>query len=120
MPWQRWLRGGSAAPKLAGVNDNEPSLRTGPARWVRIDHYLVSLALARRSRQRRLRPRSEPEAPRALLSTLPFVALLLGLAVVAFAVIVAAWPGRERQRPPAPQERELGRAPPGWLDRSGV
>ena len=122
MPSNQRLRSAAAAPRLARVNDNEPTARRQAGnRWERIDHYLVSLSRSRRlQRQRRPKPRSEPENPRALLSTVPFVALILGLAVVAFAVIVAAWPGRERKRAPVqPQERELGRAPPGWIDRSG-
>ena len=103
------------------MNDNEPAARRQSAnRWERIDNYLVGLARTRRSqRQRRLKPRSEPEAPRALLSTVPFVTLIIALGVMAFAIIVSAWPGRERQRAtPQPQERELGRAPPGWIDRA--
>ena len=55
---------------------------------------------------------------RALLSTLPFLALIVGLGVVAVAVMFAAWPGRQQA---APQRQSAatsggGVAAPGWFD----
>jgi hypothetical protein len=90
-----------------------------PARaWTGIDDYLG--ALARRRTARRARdpgPRTTPEAPRFVLSTLPFLVLFGALAVIAAGLFVAAWPGSN----PAPAQpradaQELGTAAKGWLD----
>jgi len=54
-----------------------------------------------------------------MLSTLPFVALLAGLALLALAIALVAMP--RSGHPPTerePPQRELGTAPPGWLERS--
>ena len=87
--------------------------------WTRIDDYLDLARLWRRSgerRRRRLKPRTEPSAPRLLsLGMLPFLLLFAAMAVLAFLIIVAAIPGkRYPERPPAPPE--AGTAPPGWID----
>lgn len=85
--------------------------------WTRVDDYLVALARRRTERRRREpKPRTQPENPRAGLSTLPFLALILALAVLASAIVVTAWPGRERPPPkPRPASAEPGTAPPGWF-----
>jgi hypothetical protein len=88
--------------------------------WVRIEDYFVSLARrrsARRSRAPQLR--TEPEAPRFLLSTLPFLTLIGGLAVLTVAIAVTAWP--VRQATPAHSvsaPHELGIAPKGWFQEA--
>ena len=101
---------------------DEDKLAPPPTRaWTRVEDYFASLARRRTERRRREpeTPRTQPEAPRLFLSTLPFLALLAALAVLAVAIAVAAWPGRERpQAQPKPQRREYGTAPPGWLDRA--
>ena len=88
-------------------------------RWVRIDAYLDGLLqrrIARRSH--RMASRSEPEAPRAILSTWPFLALLavLGLLIVAFAV--TAFPPSQPKFEPAKAKKELGTAAPGWFEEA--
>jgi hypothetical protein len=87
--------------------------------WTRIEDYLDLPRLWRRSgdrHRRRLKPRTEPSAPRLLsLGMLPFVLLFAAMAVLAFLIIVAAIPGkRYPERPPQPPE--AGTAPPGWID----
>ena len=85
--------------------------------WTRIDEYVGALVRERRAlrSRRRAEPRSEPEAPRASLSTLPFLALIVALGVLAAAVIVLAWPKSEPPRPHA-AAHEAGKAEPGWFD----
>jgi hypothetical protein len=88
--------------------------------WTRIDDYLVHMrrrdAAARR--RRRLEPRTEPEAPRFILSTLPFLALLAVLGVMTIAMMIAAWPGQERPVKTRPAVHELGTAQKGWLEEA--
>jgi hypothetical protein len=88
--------------------------------WTRLDDYLASLARRRTARRARTPgPRTEPEAPHFLLSTLPFLALIAGLAVMSVAIAIAAWPVRQpvtaADRPPA---RELGTAAKGWFQEA--
>lgn len=87
-------------------------------RWTRIEQYLGAMArrrTARRSRQPG--PRTEPESPRLLLSTLPFAALILVLAIFVVAIAVAAWPpSQPRVAPPSATQQEPGTARPGWFD----
>lgn len=105
--------------------DKDSKLAPPPARpagaWTRPQDYWASLA-RRRTARRRHEPealRTEPDEPRLSLSTLPFLALLIAMAVLAAGIIVAAWPGREKpQAQPEAEERERGTAPPGWLERS--
>ena len=87
--------------------------------WTRLDDYLDLGRLWGRSgerHRRRLKPRTEPSAPRLLsLGMLPFVLLMAAMAVLAFLIILAAVPGkRYPDRPPPPAEK--GTAPPGWID----
>ena len=87
--------------------------------WTQVEDYLDLARLWRRSgerHRRRLKPRTEPSAPRLLsLGMLPFVLLFAAMAVLAFLIIIAAIPGkRYPERPPQPPE--AGTAPPGWID----
>ena len=44
---------------------------------------------------------------------------MIGLAVLAVAIIVLAWPGRPAPQPAQPREPievEIGTAPKGWID----
>jgi hypothetical protein len=88
--------------------------------WTRIDDYLVHMrrrdAAARR--RRKLAPRTEPETPRFMLSTLPFLALLSVLGVMSIAMMIVAWPGRERVVQARPVAHEVGTAPKGWLQEA--
>lgn len=88
-------------------------------RWTRPEDYLDLSRLWRRSAarlRRRLAPRTEPEKPRILMGMLPFLLLIFALMLLAVMIILAAVPGRKY--PAArPEPSEVGRAPPGWLDR---
>jgi hypothetical protein len=95
------------------TTDDQVPPRQRPA-WTRIDLYLRAMARLRLPKER---PRTQPQEPRLSLSTLPFLALILALGVLAVAFAIAAWPGRETPRP-KPPEREFGTAPPGWLERA--
>jgi hypothetical protein len=88
--------------------------------WTRPEDYFSALARRRTERKKRepkLR-RTQPEAPRLLLSTLPFLALILALAVLAVAIMIAAWPGGQ----PTPKAQQVphqqGYAPKGWFDEA--
>jgi hypothetical protein len=91
-----------------------------PRRWTRVDDYLGAMARRRTARRRReWNPRTQPEAPRLLLSTIPFLALIGALAILAVAIMVVAWPGAEpqlaQQRVP---QRQQGVAPKGWFQEA--
>ena len=86
--------------------------------WTKPDEYRASLARRRTARRaREPGPRTQPEAPRFALSTLPFLALMIGLAVLTIAIFAAAWPGGgETQRAAAAREtNEVGTARKGWF-----
>ena len=88
--------------------------------WTRIDDYFESLARRRTARRARaLPPRTQPEAPLFSLSTLPFLILLGGLAVLAIGIAVAAWPGSQPPRKaPAAAQPERGVAAKGWFQEA--
>jgi hypothetical protein len=88
--------------------------------WTRPDDYLGALARKRSFRRaREPKPRTQPERPRMLLSTIPFLALLTLLAVLAVAIMVVAFPGTQPQlKEPAAQAREQGVAPKGWFQEA--
>jgi hypothetical protein len=99
--------------------DVRPKAAGSDAPWTRIDVYLRSLQRRRSHSRRKLSARlsKEEEPSRLLSSSLPFVALILGLALIAFAIFSLAAPGMLSQQPkPEPKPRELGTAPPGWID----
>lgn len=91
-----------------------------PGRWERIDDYLRPIRRRGSGWRRRLsaRPGHEQEPERALLSTLPFVALLAGLALLTVILFTLAVPGNYSRHAPRQQSQavELGTAPPGWID----
>ena len=88
-----------------------------PRPWTRPDDYLGALARKRsfrRAREPRLRP--EVERPRLLLSTAPFLAVMVLLAVLAVAIMIIAFPGTQPQlKEPAPAAKQQGVAPRGWF-----
>jgi hypothetical protein len=91
-----------------------------PRAWTRPEDYLGAMLLRRSARRaRREQQRTQPETPRLLLSTLPFLALIAGLAILSVAIMIAAFPGnqplpRPRQAPP----HEQGVAPKGWFQEA--
>ena len=89
-------------------------------RWTRPEDYLGAMARKRSFRRGRRGERTQPEAPRMLLSTVPFVALLVLLGVLAVAMMVLAFPGAQPQPRKAPQiaEKEQGVAAKGWFQEA--
>lgn len=88
--------------------------------WTRPEDYIAALARKRTFRRSRARrPRTEPEVPRLLLSTLPFIALFLFLAVLGIAIMIAAFPGSQPDSRPRPAPaREQGVAQRGWFQEA--
>lgn len=88
--------------------------------WTRADDYIGALARKRSLRRaRRERLRTEPERPRLLLSTLPFLALIGLLGILAVAIMVVAFPGSQplpKARPVAAKEQ--GVAERGWFEEA--
>ena len=93
-----------------------PSART----WTRIDDYVANMrgfGSASR-RRRRLEPRTEPENPRFMLSTFPFLALIAIFGVMTVIILVAAWPGREHPVHERTAAHEVGTAAKGWFQEA--
>ena len=88
--------------------------------WTRPDAYIGAMARKRSFRRaHREKRRTQPESPRMLLSTVPFIALFALLAVLVVAIIVAAFPGRQ-PKPKAQQiaAHEKGVAERGWFQEA--
>ena len=89
-------------------------------RWTRPEDYLGALARKRTFRRRSHRgDRTQSERARLLLSTVPFLALLSLLGVLAVAIMIAAFPGSQPlvRAPPLPL-RQQGVAQKGWLQEA--
>src|SRR5438270_11777499 len=86
--------------------------------WTRAEHYVSAMARRRTERRRREpKPRTQPEAPRLLLSTLPFLVLIAAMAVLAVGIMIMAFPGAHPQsRPPAAHQQ--GVASKGWFQEA--
>lgn len=90
-----------------------------PRRWTRADDYLGAMARRRTARRgREPGPRTQPESPRLLLSTIPFLALIAALAILAVAIMVVAWPGSQPQPAQRQIAREQGVAAKGWFQEA--
>jgi hypothetical protein len=105
-----------------GQVSHKPQLSAPPPpAWTRPVHYLDALAPkpTARHRARRERQRTEPDAPRLLLSTLPFLMLIALLGVLTVGIMIIAYPGN--QPPPAQPKlaaAEQGYAPKGWMQEA--
>ena len=88
-------------------------------RWTRPEDYLGALASKRSFRQRWRRSDRGEESSRLMLSTIPFVALLSLLGILAVAIMVTAFPGSQPlvKAPELPQ-REQGVAQKGWFQEA--
>lgn len=88
--------------------------------WTKPDAYIGALARKRSFRKAHEDgPRTQPESPRLLLSTLPFLALIGLLAVLAVAIMIIAFPGNQPQ--PKLREtpaKEQGIAQRGWFQEA--
>jgi uncharacterized protein HemX len=88
-------------------------------KWTHPEDYLLAMARKRSFRRGRPGERTQPEAPRMLLSTVPFLALIALLGVLAAAMIVLAFPGSQpRQQPQQIAQREQGVAAKGWFQEA--
>ena len=85
-------------------------------RWTRAADYggVFALRVTARRKREKLR-RTQPESPRLLLSTLPFLVLIGALALLAVGIMVMAFPGNQPQHRIASVEHEKGVAANGWL-----
>ena len=88
--------------------------------WTRPGDYLGAMARKRTARRaREPRPRTQPETPRLLLSTLPFLALIVMLGVLTVAIMIVAFPGSQpQQKPRSAASPEKGVAPKGWYQEA--
>jgi hypothetical protein len=87
--------------------------------WTRAEDYLSAMARRRTERRKREpKPRTQPESPRLLLSTLPFLALIAALAVLAVGIMITAFPGSQPQPRPSPAEHRPGVAAKGWFQEA--
>jgi hypothetical protein len=85
--------------------------------WTCVEDYLGAMARRRTERRRREpKPRTQPEAPRLLLSTLPFLALIMAMAVLAVGIMIIAFPGAQPQ--PRPAAHRQGVAAKGWFQEA--
>ena len=95
-------------------------LETRERGWTQPGAYIESLARRRSFRRSRSeKPRTQPESPRLLLSTAPFLVLLGLLAFVAIGIFLLAIPGTQPQ-PKAKQvaAKQQGVAQKGWLQEA--
>lgn len=96
--------------------------RSGPRReerWTSPDDYVAALARRRTARRSREgKPRTQPEAPRFSLSTLPFLVLLGALLIIAIGIAIAAWPGAQPQPRDQVASHERGVAEKGWFQEA--
>jgi hypothetical protein len=85
--------------------------------WTQPGEYVAALARKRTARKSRdPNPKNQHEASRFPVHMLPFVALMIVLAVLVIATIVTAFPGSQPQlKPKQTASHEQGYAPKGWL-----
>ena len=95
-------------------------LETRERAWTQPGAYFESLARRRTFRRSHAeKPRTQPESPRMLLSTLPFLVLLGLLAVVTIGVFVLAIPGTQPQpKPKQVAAKQQGVAEKGWFQEA--
>lgn len=91
--------------------------------WTRAEDYWPPRRLRRSARpaiQRFGGPVEEPRETRPFLDIVPYVVLMLGLGVLAVAIIVLAIPTRTATKTPPsePVMVEVGTAPKGWIDEA--
>ena len=88
--------------------------------WTKPEDYLGAMARKRSFRRaRREQPRTEPDRPRLLLSTVPFFALIAFLAVLAVAIMILAFPGSQPiTKAKVIAAKEQGVAERGWFEEA--
>ena len=87
--------------------------------WIKPETYVAALVRTRSFRRtHRERPRTQPERPRLLLSTVPFLVLIALLAILAVGIMVIAFPGNQPIQKPKPTSHEPGIAERGWFQEA--
>ena len=108
---------------MAKHKEVKPPPTGSQSRWTRLEDYIDLRRFRRRTAarmKRAFRPRTEAPLRHWMISTLPFLLLMAGLAAMALWIMVFVATGMsEPDREPAPRPPELGTAPPGWIDGSG-
>jgi len=88
--------------------------------WTRPGDYLTALARRRTARRSRApNPENQHEATRFPVHMVPFVALMVVLAILVVATVLIAFPGN--QPPPrakSAEKAERGYAPKGWMQEA--
>lgn len=89
-------------------------------KWTRAEDYVGAMARKRSFRRgQKGRQRTQPESPRLLLSTLPFVAVIALLGVLGVAIMVMAFPATQPQaKATQVANRVEGVAPRGWFQEA--
>ncbi len=106
---------------LAPVREDRLASPAPAPAWTKPEDYVGAMVRNRDLRRsRREPPRTQPQRPRLLLSTLPFLALIAMLAVLAGSMMIAAFPGHRAvaSAKPAAAAPEKGVAPRGWLQEA--
>ena len=89
------------------------------AGWTRAEGYLVAMARRRTERRKREpKGRTQPESPRLMLSTLPFLALIAAMVLLAVGVMILAFPGAQPRAHPRAAEHQQGVATRGWFQEA--
>ena len=87
--------------------------------WIKPETYVAALVRTRSFRRtHRERPRTQPERPRLLLSTVPFLVLIALLGILAVGIMVLAFPGNQPIQKPEPTSHEPGIAERGWFQEA--
>ena len=97
---------------------DERTAKTGG--WTRVEDYIVALArrrTARHQREGRRGGRMDPEGPQPTIGTIPFLVMMAAFALLVVAIASLAWPAHEQSKP-RKSDREVGTAPPGWLEKA--
>jgi hypothetical protein len=89
------------------------------ASWTKPDAYVAALVRMHSYRRARAdKPRTQPVSPQPWLSTIPFAVILAVLAVIAVAVMFAAFPGTQPDPKPNKPVHEQGVASRGWFQEA--
>jgi hypothetical protein len=114
------LQTDGSKPSLTAVKEKQKVANPEPeGAWTRPETYVEALVRTRSFRRaHRERPRTQPVSPRLWLSTIPFLALLVLLGVLAAAMMVLAFPGNQPLQNPRPTVKEQGVAQRGWFEEA--
>lgn len=101
------------------MKDEQPVAPPSARHWTTPEDYVGAMARKRTARRGRgPGPRTQSDSPRAMWSTIPFIALLGVLAVLAVAIMVLAWPGNQEPAHPRAAAHEIGTAEKGWFQEA--